>query len=76
MRALAAFAGGLLVGAVLVARLKPAPESSCCARVAAGVRAEVGELCGPLGEFCQQAGDSTGLFKIAPGLLDFFGIET
>ena len=70
-----AFVGGVALGMVLAFRLKPAPESSCCVRFAAGVRDKVGELCGDFGDLCQKAGDASGLFDHTASILDFFGVD-
>jgi len=65
------FAAGAAVGLVLAFRIKPATDTSCCQRVAAGVRDRVGAGCGPI---CQSIGDALGIWPATPGLLDHFGV--
>lgn len=71
MKDLGLFALGVGVG-LLAARVLMRP-SDCCARVAAGVRAEVGA---ELGETAQQIGDVLGIWGYTPGLLTLFGVPT
>jgi hypothetical protein len=66
-----AFAAGLAVGLIVALRIKPATETSCCRRVAEGVRERVGTKCGPV---CQSIGDTLGIWPATPGLLDHFGV--
>jgi hypothetical protein len=64
------FVVGALAG-LAVAGLLMAP-SSCCARVAAGVRSEVEEK---LGGNVVAVGDALGVWKYTPGLLDVAGVD-
>lgn len=64
------FVLGVGVG-VVAARLLMEP-SSCCARVADGVRDEVGDQ---LGGGAQAVGDLFGFWRFTPGLLDLFGVK-
>lgn len=70
MRELAIFALGAAAGMAIAFRLRPAPEASCCKRVAAGARAQIGERCGFLGGLCQGAGDALGVWDHAGAILD------
>lgn len=64
------FLVGGVVGAVVVARLRE-NESSCCRRVAAGVREHVVDALGSAGG---TAYDLLGLGGIAPAVLDALGV--
>ncbi len=62
--------GGLALGLVVASYLRE--PSSCCARVAGGVRDEVGDT---LGATAQGIGDALGIWGYTPGLLDLFGVK-
>lgn len=70
MNAALAFALGAGVG-LFAARFLMQP-SDCCVRVAAGVRAEVGDK---LGAGAVAVGDALGIWQYTPGLLAVFGVE-
>lgn len=61
---------GVVGGGVVAGMLMK--SSSCCLRVGAGVRDEVGSK---LGAGAQSIGDALDLWKYAPGLLDLFGVK-
>lgn len=65
------FGGGLLVGVAVMARLKPNNETTCCRRVAAAARGQIGDTFGPWG-----AGlvDWLGLEPHLPGIIDAAGV--
>lgn len=65
------FIGGVAVGVAVMARLKPANESSCCKRVAGAVRGKVGDTFGSVGA---SAFDWLGLSDHAPAIIDAFGV--
>jgi hypothetical protein len=67
------FLGGVAVGALLVAQLRE-NESSCCQRVASGVREELVDAAGPLGGIAGSAYDALHVGSIAPALLDALGV--
>jgi hypothetical protein len=69
-----AFAFGGVLGLALALRLRPATETACCARVAAAVRAQLGDKCGPAGALCQSIGDALNLWDHSPALLDVLGL--
>jgi hypothetical protein len=74
MRVAVALAVGAAVGFAIASRLRPANESSCCRRVAAGARDRVGVECGPFGLICQSLGDALGVWPHAPEILDRWGL--
>lgn len=74
MRDLLVFGGGLLLGVMVMSRLKPANESNCCKRVEFGIKAEITDAVGPLGGAINGAFDALGLSKHLPRLLDDFGV--
>jgi hypothetical protein len=74
MRVTLALVAGFAVGFAIASRLRPANESSCCVRVAAGARDKVGEACGILGPVCQSLGDTLGIWRHAPSILDRWGL--
>lgn len=61
---------GVGVGFVVASLLSN--PSSCCKRVAAGVRDEVQEK---LGGTAVAIGDALGIWQFTPGLLDVFGVS-
>lgn len=66
--------GGFLFGIALMSRLKPAPDSSCCRRVALGARGVIAEKAGPFGSVVSGLLDGLGITDHLPSLLDVFGV--
>lgn len=62
---------GFAAGALAVAMLRE-NESSCCQRVAAGVRDRVTDT---FGEWAGDIYDNLHLGSVAPALLDLFGVD-
>lgn len=72
-RDVAFLVGGAAVGVALAMLLKQ-NESTCCARVSAAAREQVGEI--PLfGGILQGIGDSINAWPSVPPLLDLFGVD-
>jgi hypothetical protein len=67
---LLAFVGGVIVATHLLR----AAESSCCERVGYGVRDKLTGYAGPLAPVASKLFDGLGLTKLAPSLLDLFGV--
>jgi hypothetical protein len=65
---------GAALGAILVLRLRPTTESSCCDRVRQGIRDKLSSACGPLGPACSGLAEGLGLVRSGPDLLDTFGV--
>lgn len=66
--------GGFLIGVALMSRLKQAPESSCCRRVAFGARDTIAGKAGPLSGAVAGILDGLGITEHLPSLLDVFGV--
>lgn len=64
------FAGGVLLGGLLVARFTPGPETSCCQTLAGAVR---DKLTDKLGEWSGVVYDELGLDRFAPLLAKYGG---
>lgn len=68
------FLAGLGIGAVAILWMKPAPESSCCKRVAFGARDRISGYAGPLEDVVSGLFDATGLTPHLPSVLDALGV--
>lgn len=68
------FAVGLLVGVVVITRIHPATDTSCCQRVAYGARDKIAGYAGPFSGLVSGALDGLGLTQHIPGLLDTLGV--
>lgn len=68
------FGVGLVVGVVVITRIKPANTSSCCTRVAYGARDTIAGYAGPLDSVAAGALDFLGVTNHLPGLLDQLGV--
>lgn len=73
MKSVLWFGVGVVVGAICVLQLRE-NESSCCRRVAAGVREELTDAAGPLGGVVGGVYDALNLGAAAPALLDLWGV--
>lgn len=68
------FALGVLAGVVVITRVHPANESTCCQRVAYGARDKIAGYAGPLDGVVSGILDATGLTSHIPGILDALGV--
>lgn len=73
MRAALWFLAGATVATVVVTRLVPASETSCCHRVAIAARDRIASKTGPLASLTSGLLDGLGLTNHLPSLLDTFG---
>lgn len=71
LRASLFFGGGFLLGVAVMARLKPAVDSSCCRRVAAAAR---GQITGTLGGWAGSFLDGLGVTDQLPAIIDGAGV--
>lgn len=74
MKGAAWFFGGFALGVFVIANLKQANESNCCARVAIGARDTIAGAAGPAKGIVAGALDALGLTKHLPSILDGLGV--
>lgn len=67
------FAGGVVVGGIVVLQLRES-QSSCCKRVGEGLRTEVVDAAGPAGPVAGKIYDALNIKSVAGPLLDLFGV--
>lgn len=68
------FALGVVVGVVVITRIVPATDTSCCERVAYGARDKIASYTGPFSDVTKGLLDGLGLTPLIPGILDTLGV--
>lgn len=74
MKGLLWFGLGALVATVVITRITPANESSCCKRVAQGARDKIDDALGGTGVVGGIL-DGLGLTEHLPSVIDTFGVS-